>query len=148
VALATGDRRIIGVDPAKAMLDLARRRERVAAVEWIWGDVRALTARNVDLVVMTGNIPSTQTTDEAWDNLVGAVHAALRPGGHVAFGGWNPKALPWERRGSWDGMVVERVGDGVLVGGAGGGPGMSLAEGRERLWSPSVWRYRTEDEFT
>ena len=45
-------------------------------------------------------------------------------------------------------MVVECVGEGVLVGGAGRGPGISLANGKERQWSPSVWRYRTKSEFT
>ncbi|HZU15986.1 MAG TPA: class I SAM-dependent methyltransferase [Candidatus Dormibacteraeota bacterium] len=148
VALAKGSRRIIAIDPAKAMLDLARERDGADAVEWIWGDASALTTADVDLAVMLGNIPSAHNTDEAWDNSIRALHTCLRPGGRLAFGSWNPTALPWERRGTWDGMVVEPVGEGVRVGAAGAGRGTDLADGRERLWSPSVWRYRTEHEFT
>lgn len=148
VALAAAERRVIGVDPAQAMLDLARTRPGADAIEWRWGDATAVDATDVDLVVMTGNIPSTHTTDEAWTRLLAALLAALRPGGCLAFGSWNPSALPWERRGSWDGMIVETIGEGLLVGGVGGGAGLPLAGGREALWSPSVWRYRTDRELT
>ena len=149
VELAQSGRRVIGVDPAKAMLDLARTRERAKLVEWIWGDVRALDARDLDLVVMTGNIPSNYVTDEAWDELVGALHAALRDGGHLALGSWNPEAR-WEKWRS-DGVAVVPAGDGGARVGGGGparGPGMELADGRERLYAPSVWRYRTAEELT
>jgi SAM-dependent methyltransferase len=147
MALVTRGRRVIGVDPAKAMLDLARTREGAEVVEWIWGDVRALDAQDVDLIVMTGNIPSTYVTDEAWDNVLGGLHAALRPGGHLAFLSWNPTARPWEQWG-WDGVIVVPAGDGGARVGAGGGHGMELADGRERLYAPSVWRYRTQEELT
>jgi hypothetical protein len=112
IALVTPGRRVIGVDPAKAMLDLARTRE-----------------------------------NKAWDKVLGGLHAALRPGGHLAFLSWNPKARPWEQWG-WDGVIVVPAGDGGARVGAGGDPGMELADGRERLYAPSVWRYRTQEELT
>jgi SAM-dependent methyltransferase len=147
VALASGERRVIGVDPSKAMLDRARTRDGAKRVEWIWGDVSALDSRDVDLVVMTGNIPSTRVTDEAWDQLLAGVHTALRSGGHLAFGSWNPRARPWDKW-RWDPVVVP-IGEGGARVGAGGrlGPGMELAGGREWLSSPSVWRYRTREEL-
>lgn len=147
VMLAVGERRVIGVDPSKAMLDRARTREGAEQVEWIRGDVSALGALEVDLVVMTGNIPSTRVTDEAWDQLLEGVHTALRSGGHLAFGSWNPRARPWEKW-SWDPVVVP-IGDGGARVGAGGrgGPGMELVDGHEWLSSPSVWRYRTHEEL-
>ena len=147
VSLASAGRRVIGVDPSKAMIDRARRREGAGRVEWIRGDVTALDTRDVDLVVMTGNIPSTRVTDEAWNQLLEGVHSALRAGGHLAFGSWNPRARRWENW-AWDPVVVP-VGDGGARVGAGGrlGRGMELVEGREWLSSPSVWRYRTYEEL-
>lgn len=147
VSLAEGERHVIGVDPSKAMLDRARTREGSERVEWLRGDIFALKARNVDLVVMTGNIPSTRVTDEAWFQLLGGVHATLRPGGHLAFGSWNPRARPWEKW-SWVPVVVP-IGDGGVRVGAGGrrGGDVELVEGREWLSSPSVWRYRTHEEL-
>ena len=147
VALASGERRVVGVDPSKAMLDRARTREGAQQVEWTWGDVRALDRQDADLVVMTGNIPSTRVTDEAWDQLLDGVHTALREGGHLAFGSWNPRARPWDKWGR-DPVVVP-IGDGGARVGAGGrrGPGMELVDGREWLSSPSVWRYRTHEEL-
>jgi SAM-dependent methyltransferase len=148
VSLTSGERRVSGVDPSKAMLDRARRREGADRVQWILGDVTALEARDVDLVVMVGNIPSTRVTDEAWDELLDGVRTALRAGGHLAFGSWNPRARPWENWG-WDHVVVP-VGDGGARVGVGGrrGLGMELVAGREWLSSPSVWRYRTSEELS
>lgn len=143
LALALADRglNVTGIDPARAMLDHAKARGS-GAVRWVQGDANALKdAGPVDLVVMTGNIPSIYVTDEAWDELLGAIRAALRPGGHVAFGSWNPQARPWE---SWGGKArVAPVGDGGFMVGAEAGGGIELAGGKERLHAPSVWRYRT-----
>jgi SAM-dependent methyltransferase len=127
------------------MLDLASTREGADLVEWVWGDVRALDARDLDLVVMTGNIPSNIRTDEAWDELVRAVHSALRPGGHLGFGSLNPDAR-WEKWRS-DGTLVLRTGGGARVRSAGDGDGMELADGRERLYWGDEWRYRTHEEL-
>lgn len=147
VMLASEGRRVIGVDPSKAMIDRARAREGAERVEWVWGDVHALVARDVDLVVMTGNIPSTRVTDDAWDELLDGVRTALRTGGHIAFGSWNPRARRWENW-DWDPVVVP-IGDGGARVGVGGrlALGMELVEGREWLSSPSVWRYRTHEEL-
>ena len=147
VALADGERRVTGLDPAKAMLDLASTREGARLVEWVFGDIRALDARDLDLIVMTGNIPSNIRTDAAWEELLGRFHTALRPGGHLAFGSWNPGArwAKWRAQGS----LVLPTGSGVRVrSGGGDGPGMELADGRERLYSGDEWRYRTPDELT
>jgi SAM-dependent methyltransferase len=92
-----GRRRVVGVDPAKAMLDIAREGEGHELVEWIWGDIHAARAGR-----RSGrddrHIPSIYVTDEAWDEVLAGVHAALRPGGHLAFGGWNLEARHWEAR--------------------------------------------------
>lgn len=147
MALAGRGLEVTGIDPAKAMLEQARARDGAALVQWVQGDGRVLaTAGPVDLVVMTGNIPSIYVTDEAWDELLVALGAALRPGGHVAFGSWNPNAKPWE---SWGGKArAVPVGDGGFRVGGEAGEGIELAGGREQLHAPSVWRYRTAGELT
>jgi SAM-dependent methyltransferase len=145
VALAQRGYRVIAVDPAKAMLDLARNRRGAELVEWVRGDVYALDVTDADLVVMTGNVPSTYVTDDAWDRLLGSVRAALRPGGHLSFGSWNPRVKPWEGWG-WDGAIAK------LIDGGGArvrveGMGIELGGG-ETLYAASEWRYRTDDELT
>jgi SAM-dependent methyltransferase len=146
VALARPGRRVIGVDPAKAMLDLAQTRGRSNLVEWIWGDISALDARDLDLAVMTGNIPSNLRTDDAWQTLLVDLHRALRADGHLAFGSWNPDAL-WEKWRSRGALVLPTGAGARVRSGPADGPGMELADGRERLYSGDEWRYRTHGEF-
>jgi SAM-dependent methyltransferase len=146
LALAERGLEITGIEPAKAMLEQARARDSAEAVRWVQGDVRAMAnAGPVDLIVMTGNIPSIYVTDEAWDELLVTIGAALRPGGRVAFGSWNPRAKPWE---SWGAEVLAvPVGEGGFRVEYETGPGIEPAGGRERLHSPSVWRYRPAEEL-
>jgi 2-polyprenyl-3-methyl-5-hydroxy-6-metoxy-1,4-benzoquinol methylase len=146
VALAERGLEVTGIDPARAMLEQARARDSAEVVRWVQGDAQALEeAGPVDLVVMTGNIPSIYVSDQAWDELLRAIRGALRPGGHVAFGSWNPRTRPWE---SWGGeaRAVPAGQGGFRVGGEIGG-GIELAGGKERLHAPSVWRYRTAEEL-
>jgi hypothetical protein len=49
-----------GIDPSKAIIDRARTHEGAERIDWIREDINALEARDVDLIVMTGNIPSTE----------------------------------------------------------------------------------------
>jgi SAM-dependent methyltransferase len=98
--------RLVGVDPAKAMLDRARRR---TDVEWVHGDMR--TARwdgEFDLAVMTGHAFQELVTDDDIRTTLAGVRTALRPGGRFAFETRNPAARPWER---WTPERVFTAGD-------------------------------------
>jgi SAM-dependent methyltransferase len=95
--LAAGGRQVVGVDPAPAMLAVARRRPGADRVRWVESDVHALRLRDVDLVVMTGNVAQVFLEDAEWRATLQAIHAALRPGGHLAFESRNPHDRPWER---------------------------------------------------
>ena len=56
VTLVDGNTEVVGVDPAAAMLDVARAKSGGGAVEWIQGDARALRLnRRFDLVLLTGH---------------------------------------------------------------------------------------------
>jgi ubiquinone/menaquinone biosynthesis C-methylase UbiE len=55
-ALASSGRIVVGVDPAAAMLNIARTKTSGDSVSWIEGDARKiLLGRRFDLVLLTGN---------------------------------------------------------------------------------------------
>lgn len=95
--LARPGRRVIGVDPSPAMLAYARRQPDAERVEWIEGDASALGAPAADLELMTGNVAQIFLSDAAWAATLRNLHAALRPGGHLAFESRNPADRAWER---------------------------------------------------
>lgn len=95
--LATPGREVVGVDPSPAMLAVARRHPGAERVRWIEGDARALGTPAADLLVMTGNVAQVFLDDAAWRATLAAIHAALRPGGYLAFESRNPQDRAWER---------------------------------------------------
>jgi SAM-dependent methyltransferase len=95
--LARAGYRMIGVEPAPAMLARARRRPCAGEVTWVDGDATELDAHNADLAIMTGHVAQFFLTDDAWHEALGALRAALRPGGHLAFETRNVNAREWEQ---------------------------------------------------
>lgn len=95
--LAIAGRRVIGVDPAPAMLAYARRQPGAEHVAWVEGAASALGMPAADLVVMTGNVAQIFLDDAEWATTLCAIHAALRPDGYLAFESRNPDDRAWER---------------------------------------------------
>src|SRR5919199_2086678 len=95
--LATPGRQVVGVDPAPAMLEFARRQPGAERVQWVEGDASALGLPEADLLVMTGNVAQVFLDDADWLTTLAAIHAALRPGGYLAFESRNPEDRAWER---------------------------------------------------
>jgi SAM-dependent methyltransferase len=97
-ALMLADRgfEVTGVDPAKAMLDVARAKPGAERVHWIQGDATALPALVLDLATMTANVAQSIVEGEDWDATLGGVHAALRPGGRLVFETRDPERRAWE----------------------------------------------------
>ncbi len=94
--LAVKGRQVIGIDPAAAMLDYARRQPGADKVRWIEGDSSDLGTRNADLVIMTGNVAQVFLDNSEWNITLGRINMALQSGGHLAFESRNPNIKAWE----------------------------------------------------
>lgn len=91
--------RVIGLDPATASLDVARKKPGAGRVTWVHGDVGALQGLEieVDLVTMTGNVAQVFVGDDEWSKTLAACRGALRPGGHLVFESRVPEDEAWRR---------------------------------------------------
>lgn len=92
---------VVGLEPAGAMLDVARAKNGADTVIWVHGDVSMLSEAGaasfpVDAVVMTGNVAQVFLTDEEWLRTLRAAHDALAPGGHLVFETRIPERRAWE----------------------------------------------------
>ncbi|WP_151526564.1 GNAT family N-acetyltransferase [Serinicoccus kebangsaanensis] len=96
VALAADGHDVTGLEPARASLDVARRKPGAERVTWVHGYADALPDEAADLVVMTAHVAQYLTTDEDWEATLGHLHRHLAPGGHLAFDSRNPAARAWE----------------------------------------------------
>jgi SAM-dependent methyltransferase len=86
---------VVGVDPASASLDVARRKPGADRVRWLLGDATCLPQLQVDAATMTGNVAQVFLTDDEWSATLRGVHAALRTGGHVVFEVRDPSRAAW-----------------------------------------------------
>jgi SAM-dependent methyltransferase len=87
--------RLCGLDPAAAMLEVARGQ---AGIEWILGNLSDVGfVGEFDLIVMTGHAFQVLTGDEELRTALVAVRTALKRNGVFAFETRNPLARAWER---------------------------------------------------
>jgi SAM-dependent methyltransferase len=97
VDLARRGYHVTGVDPAPAMLDVARTRAGGDRVTWIHGDASDVPSAIADLVVMMGHVAQYFVDDDEWANVLGEARRILRPGGRLTFETRNP-AIDWRQR--------------------------------------------------
>ena len=99
VALA-GGRSVVGVDPAPAMLEIARAKPGADGVDFVEGDARTLRlGRRFDLVVLTGHAFQVFLTPEDRGAALTTIAAHLAPGGRFIFDSRNPACREWEEWG-------------------------------------------------
>jgi SAM-dependent methyltransferase len=97
-ALAPG-RRVVGVDPAAAMLDVARSRPGGERVQWIEQDARTLRLdERFDLILLTGHAFQVFLTEQDQHALLAAIAVHLAPNGRFIFDSRNPALRTWENR--------------------------------------------------
>jgi ubiquinone/menaquinone biosynthesis C-methylase UbiE len=93
--LARRGKAVVGVDPASASLEVARRKPGADAVRWLVGDASTLPRLEMDMAMMTGNVAQVFLTDEEWVATLGALYRALKPGGHLVFEARDPVKEIW-----------------------------------------------------
>jgi SAM-dependent methyltransferase len=102
--------RLVGLDPAAAMLDQART---CADVDWVLGDLGTVSFdHEFDLVIMTGHVFQVFLADDDIAAALASVRAALADRGRYAFETLNPLLRPWER---WTGSAEVIAPDGAVV---------------------------------
>jgi SAM-dependent methyltransferase len=86
--------RLVGLDPGKGMLEVARAR---SDIEWILGDLASVEwDREFDLIVMTGHAFQVLLGDDELRAALAAIRSALADDGRFAFETRNPLAREWE----------------------------------------------------
>lgn len=138
-ARATGHTgRLVGLDPAAAMLNQAKTR---TDVEWILGDLGTVSFdHEFELVIMTGHVFQVFLTNDAIAAAFTAVRAALVGGGRYAFETRNPRLRPWEK---WTNSAEVTAADGAVVRAANTDPRLvdgGIVEVVGRFSSPSWQR--------
>ncbi|MDP3194877.1 trans-aconitate 2-methyltransferase [Tabrizicola sp.] len=104
-ALAARGAEVVGVDPAAAMLEVARACH--APVTWIEARAQGLDlGRQFDAVVMTGHAFQTLLTPEDRATCLATIARHLVPGGRFFLDSRNPEARAWE---SWTPEVTREV---------------------------------------
>ena len=111
--LAERGHEVVGVDPAGASLDVARRKPYADRVTWVAGDATSLPRLQVDLASMTANVAQVFLSEDAWSATLRGVRDALKPGGHLVFETRDPNArawLEWTRDQTGSRVVIPGVG--------------------------------------
>jgi SAM-dependent methyltransferase len=122
---------MIGVEPAKAMLDIAKQSLDADKVKWIEGDVFASNEENADLAIMTAHVAQFLLEDEYFLNCLRKINTSLKDGGYLVFDsrntaikftdlGWPTKDNPREKEDHilgkmhWWAKILEMKGNRVI----------------------------------
>jgi len=96
VALARDGVDVVGVDPAGAMLDVARSRDGGTRVRWIEADARSVRLdRCFDLIALTGHAFQVFLTPQDRAAVLRTIASHLVPTGRFVFDSRNPVAEEW-----------------------------------------------------
>lgn len=96
--------RVVGVEPAGAMIERARRVPGADRARWVHGYLEDALPVKVDAVTMTANTAMVFADDDQWAGVLQRCRAALDVGGHLVFEArireveawrsWGEKGLP------------------------------------------------------
>jgi SAM-dependent methyltransferase len=87
---------VIGVEPAGAMLDIARTKPYADKVRWIEGGYEKFEGLTADMVLMTSHVAQFFLDDNEWQAMLKAAHKALKPRGHIVFDARPPIFPPYQ----------------------------------------------------
>src|SRR5579859_5964565 len=94
--LAAIGKEVVGIDPAVASLNVAKRKAYADRIRWITGTAAQLKGLHADLITMTGNVAQVFVTDEEWVTTLRACRDALHPGGRLVFEVRDPTREAWK----------------------------------------------------
>jgi SAM-dependent methyltransferase len=107
VALAARGARVVGVDPAAAMLRIAKARNGGEGVRWVQAPAQGLDlGQRFQAVVMTGHAFQTLLSPAARAACLATIARHLAPDGRFFFDSRNPEAREWE---SWTPEATREV---------------------------------------
>jgi SAM-dependent methyltransferase len=109
ILLAAAGRAVVAADPAPASLEVAKSKDRSAAVTWLCAAAAGVPAADADLAVMTGNVAQVFLTDQDWAHALQAIRTALRPGGYLVFETRRPGHRAWEEWAADTGPVTRNI---------------------------------------
>ena len=111
-ALAERGHHLTGVDPAAAMLAVARRKPHADRVEWVESSAQSYRSdRRFDLIVMTGHAFQVLLTDAEALAVLQTMRGHLKGDGRVAFETRNPQ-VDWARE--WEARPPRTLSGGVV----------------------------------
>jgi len=87
--------KLTGVDPAKASLDIAKKKKDAGDIRWIQGGAEELVNVKADFALMTGNVAQVFLTDEDWLFTLKNINRCLSTSGIVVFETRIPGASAW-----------------------------------------------------
>ncbi|MUK87873.1 methyltransferase domain-containing protein [Ornithinibacillus sp. L9] len=94
--LAASEKEVIGVDPAAASLDIAKRKRFADKVQWYNGTIEMLPDLQADLITMTGNVAQVFVTDDEWNSTLKECRSHIKPGGKLIFEVRDPAKEAWK----------------------------------------------------
>jgi SAM-dependent methyltransferase len=114
VLLAGSGRTVMGLDPARASLEVAESKDKDRRVTWVHGDAASAPTFAADLALMTGNVAQVFLTDDDWARALRAIGTALRPGGFLSFETRRPERRAWEEWAAVGPVVLDVPGTGAV----------------------------------
>ena len=137
VALAAAGHVVTGIEPAAAMLTVARTKDGAEKVTWVEGTAAAAPSSAYDVALMTSHVAQVFVEDEAWRETLRHLARALVPGGRLAFDSRDPAARAWK---SWTGVTSVEEGRVSFT-------SINELPGGETFAVDSTLRFRTEAEL-
>jgi ubiquinone/menaquinone biosynthesis C-methylase UbiE len=115
IALAKSGHAVVGVDPARASLEAARRKPGAELVTWIEGTSAILPDASFDVAVMTSHVAQFFVSDDEWIRTLADLRRSLVPAGRLVFDTRDPRGHAWERWNPQDSKHEVVLSDGSIV---------------------------------